>query len=104
MTESGPVSGGGEYTEVPPDGLAEWLDRFAGRFGGFAALRATDTVVVLHAGDGTLAHLEIPNPPLDLPACRASDPVQIVVLLAGLVAHVLAGPAAGPVRIHVRGR
>ena len=87
---------------MPPAGLAEWLDRFADRHQGFATVRATDRVVVLHGGDGALAHLEIPNPPLDLPASRAADPVQVVVLLAGLVDHVLDDPAAGPVRIHLR--
>lgn len=100
MTDLGPVAGGGEYTEVPPAALAGWLDRFADAHQGFATLRATDTVVVLHAVDGTLAHLEVPNPPLGLPATRAATPLQIVVLLAGLVAYVQDTP--GPVRIHVR--
>ena len=104
MTDPGPVPGGGEYTEVPPAALADWLDRFAGRHQGFATLRITGTVVVLRAGDGTLAHLEVPNPPLDLPAASAADPVQIVVLLTGVVDHVLGVPDAGPVRIHLRGR
>lgn len=102
MTDSGSASGCGDYTEVAPAALAAWLDRFADRHEGFATLRATDTIVVLHAVDGAIARLEVPNPPLDLPATGAATRIQIVVLLAGLVAHVLRAPECGPVRIHLR--
>lgn len=75
--------------EIPPERLTGWLNRFAGRNGGLATIRTTGSVVVVRAGDGTEASIDIPFPPaggLDLDAV-APGPEPIEALL-GHVGHL----------------
>lgn len=59
------VGGGGKAVEVEPERLAGWFDRFAARNGGAASTRVTSTRVVVTAGDGTTATVDVPFPPLE---------------------------------------
>lgn len=64
MVKPRPAAGGGRWVEVPPERLRRWLDGFAERHEGFSA-EAGPQVVLLRAGDGTLAECHVPFPPLD---------------------------------------
>src|SRR3954465_8544632 len=64
MAKPSPAAGGGRWVDVPPERLRRWLDGFAERHEGFSA-EAGPRVVLLRAGDGTLAECHVPFPPLD---------------------------------------
>ncbi|MFJ1764671.1 acVLRF1 family peptidyl-tRNA hydrolase [Amycolatopsis sp. NPDC088138] len=78
MAKAREVAGGGRAVEVPPDRLAGWFDRFAGRHDGVVTTEATPGEVRVVAGDGTTAIATVPFGPLTVPS------------LEGLVAHALA--------------
>ena len=64
MVKPRPAAGGGRWVEVPPERLQRWLDGFAERHEGFS-VEPGARVVLLRAGDGTLAECHVPFPPLD---------------------------------------
>ncbi|XVS62426.1 acVLRF1 family peptidyl-tRNA hydrolase [Actinosynnema sp. CA-299493] len=55
MTKVRPVSGGGRAVEVPPERLAGWFSRFAGRHGGVVSTSVTPGRCLVTAVDGTTA-------------------------------------------------
>jgi len=58
------VSGGGIAVEVPPDRLVGWVNRFAGRNDGLAAISADGDMISVAGGDGTAAVLQVPFGPM----------------------------------------
>ncbi|GAA1191443.1 acVLRF1 family peptidyl-tRNA hydrolase [Prauserella alba] len=79
------VSGGGKAVEVEPERLAGWFDRFAARNGGAASTSVTPTRVVVTAGDGTTATVDVPFAPLE-----AGHGHREGLAVADLVEHVAA--------------
>ena len=63
-TKRRPVSGGGVAVEVSPDRLIGWVNRFAGRNNGLAAVTTDGTVVRVLGGDGTEAVFDVPFGPM----------------------------------------
>lgn len=79
-----PAAGGGTVVEIPPERLAGWLTRFAGRNAGLQAIVGGPDVVTVTAGDGTRAELAVPfpapaGPPK--PSPLADDPPEPVEAL-----------------------
>ena len=60
MSKRRAVTGGGIAVEVEPDRLVGWVNRFGGRNDGLADLTTDGTSIVITAGDGTTAVLEVP--------------------------------------------
>lgn len=60
--------------EVPPERLVRWVESFAGRHGTVVA-EPGPAVLVLRAGDGTVAECHLPFPPM-APAPAGKAPVQ----------------------------
>ena len=58
-----PAAGGGRWVEVDAGRLAGWLERFADRHP-VAGVRVGADVVAVTSGDGALAEVEVPYPPL----------------------------------------
>lgn len=65
-----PAAGGGRWVTVPPERLSRWLDGFGSRHGP-VAVTSTASEVTLTAADGSVAVVEVPFPPLALPASDA---------------------------------
>ncbi|MGR6917208.1 acVLRF1 family peptidyl-tRNA hydrolase [[Actinomadura] parvosata] len=61
-----PARGGGRWVTVPPERLHPWIDGFAARHGPFSA-SGDERVVRLLAGDGAVAELHVPFPPMTPP-------------------------------------
>lgn len=80
-----PAAGGGTVVEIPPERLAGWVTRFAGRNGGLQTIDGGPDVLTVTAGDGTRAELAVPFPPLAAPATaverRENDPPEPVEAL-----------------------
>lgn len=85
MSRRREVSGGGIAVEVEPERLAGWFERFSARNGGVVSTAVSPARVVVTAGDGTTASVEVPFPPL---AATRGDSEDLAV--AELVAHVAA--------------
>ena len=84
-------------TEVAPERLAGWIDRFAAAHGGVAA-SAEDGEVLLTAPDGGLARLTVPFPPM------AAEPSAVDgELLASLTAHVVRDRRIGVLLVRLGG-
>jgi Actinobacteria/chloroflexi VLRF1 release factor len=74
--------GGGIVVEVEPPRLIGWVNRFAGRNDGLAAIEAADDAVTLRAVDGTTALVAVPFPPMSI---GAREPLEAVLAhVAGL--------------------
>lgn len=84
---------GGRRVEVPADRLTGWLRRFGERHGGAVATPGPDEVVVA-GGDGALARLTVPFPPLQVDAGAADG---------GLRAHVLRRRRVGVLLVRLGG-
>jgi hypothetical protein len=69
---------------VPPERLARWIDRWAGRHGGVAHTLVEPAAVTLTGADGATLRCEPPFPPLDAGATGAFHGAH----LDGLLAHV----------------
>lgn len=102
-----PAPGGGQTVEVPPERLPGWITRFAARHEGLAEPVAQQDFVQLTAGDGTLARLSVPFPPMAVGAregiealldhVRSLGPLGIVLVRAG--AHSVGVCAGGVVTV-----
>ncbi|RKS71417.1 hypothetical protein CLV35_3215 [Motilibacter peucedani] len=114
MTTSQPF----RRVEVAPERLARWLATFAERHGGVRVEPSPGLVTVL-AGDGSVARVEVPSPPLA--GAADADPVDrlvrhasrerrlglLLVRRGGYAAGVVVGPrvvASKVGRRHVQGR
>ena len=64
MVRSRPAPGGGTVVEIEPARLAGWINRFGARNDGIADLAADPESVVVTGGDGTMARLTVPFPPM----------------------------------------
>ena len=84
-------------TEVAPERLAGWIDRFAAAHGDVAA-RAEGGEVVLSAADGGLARLTVPFPPMAAEPSAVDDE-----LVASLTAHVVRGRRVGVLLVRLGG-
>ena len=93
---AGPERAASRRTEVAPERLPGWLERFAAAHGELVAT-TEDDAVRLDAADGSVARLSVPFPPL--PA--GGDPVAALVAHAardrrvGVLLMRLGGHAAG---------
>jgi hypothetical protein len=74
------------------------VETFTERHGGRASVSAGDTVVILTAGDGTVAELHPPFPPL--PGLVSADPAAIA---GAVVAHALAPRTTGVLLVRLGG-
>jgi hypothetical protein len=84
-------------TDVPPERLAGWVERFAAAHGGVVASVDGD-VVLLTAADGGLARLTVPFPPLpDAAGTTEGGPVE------ALTAHVLRDRRVGVLLVRLGG-
>jgi Actinobacteria/chloroflexi VLRF1 release factor len=85
------------WVEVPPERLVRWVGTFATRHGPAVAEPGPE-VVVLRAGDGTVAACHPPFPPLPQPGER--DPARLAELMA---AHAAAGRTVGVLLVRLGG-
>lgn len=76
------VAGGGRAVEVTPERLAGWFQRFAERNGGVRSTTSDGRTVVVHAGDGTTATVQVPFGELPAGEHEGLD-------VAALVEHLL---------------
>ncbi len=77
-----PAAGGGIVVAVGGDRLTGWVTRFGGRNGGIVELAADDRAVTLRGGNGTVATMTVPFPPM---AIGAREPIEALLdHLAGL--------------------
>ncbi len=76
MVRSRPAPGGGTVVEIEPARLAGWVNRFAGRNDGLAAIDIEEARVVLRGGDGTTASIAVPFPPF---VVGHREPVEAVL-------------------------
>ncbi|MFB9876968.1 acVLRF1 family peptidyl-tRNA hydrolase [Planobispora siamensis] len=60
---SRPAAGGGRWVSVGPERLGRWIDGFAQRHGPIE-VTAADEVVRIEGGDGAVAEMLVPFPPL----------------------------------------
>lgn len=86
------AAGGGRTVEVPPERLAGFFARFAGRHDGVAAVTGAPPELVVTAGDGTTATAAVPFGPLEEPSVDALvahvlRPRRIALLLVRLGGH-----------------
>ncbi len=82
MTKRRAVTGGAVAVEVPPDRLAGWVNRFAGRNDGLTAVATDGLTVTVTGGDGTVASIDVPFGPMTV---GDSEPVEaLLVHLAAL--------------------
>lgn len=85
-------------TDVAPERLAGWVERFAAGHGGVTARAAGDDTVLLTAADGGLARLVVPFPPL------ATDPAASdVEVVAALTAHATRNRRVGVLLVRLGG-
>lgn len=70
------AAGGGRVVEVEPGRLAGWINRFAGRNNGIAAVTASLSSVTITGGDGTTATLAVPFPPMTI---GDAEPVEALL-------------------------
>lgn len=76
MSKSRPAPGGGVVVEVEPARLTGWVNRFAARNDGIAAMTADGEAVTITGGNGTTATAAVPFPPM-----RPGDREPIEALL-----------------------
>ena len=82
MTKRRAVTGGAVAVEVPPDRLAGWVNRFAGRNDGLTAVATDGLTVTVTGGDGTVATIDVPFGPMTV---GAAEPVEALLAhLSGL--------------------
>jgi hypothetical protein len=85
-------------TDVAPERLAGWVERFAAAHGGVTARAAGDDTVLLTAADGGLARLVVPFPPLATDPAASDDE-----LVAALAAHVTRDRRVGVLLVRLGG-
>lgn len=83
------LAGGGRAVPVPPERLAGWFERFGTRHGGIARTELAARRVVVTAGDGATAVVEVPFE--ELPGPHGEHP--------GLAVDPLVGHVRAPRRI-----
>ncbi len=71
-----PAAGGGIEVEISASRIVGWVNRFAGRNTGVSDLVAHPDRLEILSGDGTLASLEVPFPPM---AVGSREPVEALV-------------------------
>ena len=77
-----PAAGGGVEVEISASRIVGWVNRFAGRNTGVRDLVARPDRLEIFGGDGTLARLEVPFPPMSV---GTREPVEALVdHLAGI--------------------
>ncbi len=86
-------------TEVSPERLAGWVERFASAHGGLGAAPDGDRVV-LSAADGAVARLAVPFPPLAHHGGPIAADEELVALL---VAHALRERRVGVLLVRLGG-
>ncbi|WP_092533796.1 acVLRF1 family peptidyl-tRNA hydrolase [Amycolatopsis arida] len=89
--------GGGRVVEVEPDRLERWFTRFTERNDGVLDTRLGAEEVVVRAGDGTVATVAVPFPPL------ASTGTRSGLDVAPLVAHATAPRRLGLLLVRLGG-
>ncbi|WP_353647496.1 acVLRF1 family peptidyl-tRNA hydrolase [Nakamurella sp. A5-74] len=75
-TRSRPAPGGGRMVDVAPDRLTGWVNRFVAGHAGATEPRVVDDGVLIRAGDGSTASIEVPYPPLRL---AGMEPLEAVL-------------------------
>jgi hypothetical protein len=87
-----PAAGGGRWVEVQPARFVSWMDEFRRRHGdaGVPVMNEAGAVVIVHAGDGTVAECHVPFPPL--PAITARSWAAVAETVA---VHALAERTVG---------
>ena len=98
MAKARQAPGGGRTVEVPPERLAGWFERFAGRHGGVVATEATPHEVRVTAADGTTATAIVPFGPLGEPSLDALVAHALVPRRIALVLVRRGGHSAGIAR------
>ncbi|WP_410669365.1 acVLRF1 family peptidyl-tRNA hydrolase [Amycolatopsis sp. cmx-4-68] len=103
------VAGGGRAVEVPPERLAGFFTRFAGRHGGIVATAAGPLEVRVTAADGTTATATVPfgpleDPSLDALVAHALVPRRIALLLVRLGSHSVGVARDGRIEVSRTGR
>jgi Actinobacteria/chloroflexi VLRF1 release factor len=81
-----PAAGGGRWVQVSPERLVVWVDGFAQRHGPIESSVSPEVVTVV-AGDGAVAELQVPFPPLSPipspPSGETADPIARFAAHAG---------------------
>ncbi len=70
------AAGGGRVVEVEPGRVPGWVNRFAVRNGGITAVTGSLSAVTVTGGDGTVATLAVPFPPMRI---GDAEPVQALL-------------------------
>jgi Actinobacteria/chloroflexi VLRF1 release factor len=89
---------GGRWLDIAPDRTVKWLTAFAERHGG--AEVHTAAAVRYMAGDGAIAEVHPPFPPMALPVVDGGDPVRVAEHIA---AHALAERTVGVLLVRLGG-
>jgi hypothetical protein len=85
--------------EVAPERLTRWVESFAGQHGGTVA-EPGPAVVVLRAGDGTVAECHLPFPPMAQPAGAGTGAAGQAALIA---AHAASDRTVGVLLVRLGG-
>jgi Actinobacteria/chloroflexi VLRF1 release factor len=88
--------------EVAPERLTRWVESFAGQHGG-AVAEPGPAVVVLRAGDGTVAECHLPFPPMAQPAQAGTGATGATGQAALIAAHAAADRTVGVLLVRLGG-
>jgi hypothetical protein len=76
MSRQRPAAGGGRVVEVEPDRVPGWINRFGVRNDGVASVTGSLSTVTVTGGNGTVATLAVPFPPMRI---GDAEPVQAML-------------------------